>query len=149
MNGYRLNLGTFNECVEYISGCNAEYVIDPGTEIFYYMSHDGDIAYTDKAINSISVPIFDVGASISVGRLDDQDNVKMLMANIELDILFMLKRIIKESGSKFDSMLKNIKILVGPINLFDEDKFKGCYGWAGVGIAILKKSPINNKCEIQ
>lgn len=137
MDGLKLNLGTFNKCVEYISGRHAEYPVDPGTKVSYYMSHDGDIASTDKAVSSISIPLFDVGAAISIGRLSDPNNVKMLLAKIELDIFVMLNRILKESGNGFDFALENIRIPIQLVNFFDEDKFKGCYGWAEVGIAIF------------
>ena len=137
MDGLKLNLGAFNKCVEYVSVRHAEYPVDPGTKVSYYMSHDGDIASTDKAVHSINIPLFDVGASISIGRLSDPNNVKMLLVKIELDIFVMLKRIIKESGNEFDFELENIRIPIQLVNFFDENSFGGCYGWAEVGIAIF------------
>ncbi len=147
MDGLKLNLGTFNECVDHVPGRrNVEYPTDVETEVFYYMSENGDIVSTKLAYNQIGIPMFNVGGFAEGGRIDDSDVVKRLLSSIELSIFAMLKRILKQSNS--NSTLENIRIPIGHVQIFDDNNSDGCYGWADVGIAVFKKGLVKNECKV-
>lgn len=133
---YKLNLGQFNQCIEYLpTGSMGEYPIDLNTKVLYYMSDEGDIASTSLAKHSICIPTFDIGVATSYGDVDDSRTIQTLLALIELRIMAMVKRIVHECSGTFK--LDNVRILVKNIQFFDDDKSEGCYGWADVGIAIM------------
>lgn len=137
MHQLKLNLGRFDQCVEYLSdGQNADYCIDSGMEVSYCMSHDGDIVSTKLAGACINIPIFDIGVCISNGRICDQQMMNLLLSRIELDIFVMIKRILQENNNGLVK-LENILIPVRSVKFFDDDKCDGCYGWAEVGIAVI------------
>lgn len=135
MDGLTLNLGRFNQCVSYLmDGQNADYFVNHGSKVFYYMSHDGDIVSTKLAYNGINVPTFAVDGFADNGRIDNKEVLERLLSRIELDILTMVKKILKESGG--DLIFDNIHIPICSVQVFDDDKSNGCYGWASVGVAV-------------
>lgn len=136
MDELRLNLGRFNECVDYlVDGQVADYPVSPGSEVFYCMNHDGDIAYTKQSSDCINIPSFEVAACVDNSRIDNQDAVERLLSCIEFDIFAMIKKILQKTD--WNLKLENIHIPIRLIKVFDDDNSDGCYGWAEVGIAVI------------
>lgn len=92
-----LNLGRFNQCVDYLIGTqHPEYVADQGDEVRYCINHNGEIAWSKLNDGSVSIPTFSVGATVNNGRICDDDVVKQLLCNIELEIFAIINKVINE-----------------------------------------------------
>ena len=137
MDMFDLNLGSFGQCIDYFrySSGHANYPSKDGKAL-YYMSHDGRITKINlTGYSDISVPLFDVGSSVKIGRISDPIVVKQLLRNIELSIFAMIHDLIQ--GGDESISLENIHIPIHSVQVFDEDKRPGCYGYAQVGVAII------------
>lgn len=147
MSKFKLNLGQFNQCVEYLPnlkaiGGSATYptgsdnvcrCIDSGPVI-----NDRHIVPIESSNDSVAIPLFDIGVGVSNGRICNPNVIKHLLAKIELDIFVMIKEVLDKSDNKFDFDLNKIHVPVRSIQFFDEDKRSdGCYGWASIGIAVI------------
>ncbi len=139
MHEFKLNLGRFNKCTEYTGDKirSVQYPVNAGDTVSYFMSHDGDIASTKFANNDhVTIPLFDIGTAVDTGRICDPDTVELLLSGMELEILSMIRRLLSKRCQTIGFTLENIHITVGPINMFDEPKRDGCYGWVEVGISL-------------
>ena len=158
MNKLKLDLGRFNQCVEYldIGRKNPDYSVDEGDKMLYHTSYDSINCGRDCEIISprfggdcFSVPVFDIGIAVDNGRINDDEILQQLLCHIEFRVFNMINKIINESMLHTDNLkLEDIKIPIRAINVFDDDKNTGCYGWAELGIAIVvkrKKSCINEQ----
>ncbi len=136
MNDLKLNLGTFNACIEYLpEGSHADYPVSPGRTIFFCMSHDGDVVNTEISGSCVNIPTFEIGA-ISDGEFpSDLPLASNFMASLELDILRVIYRIIE--SSKKGVNLKNTRIIVREVKVFDQVGGNGCYGYAEIGVAVI------------
>lgn len=136
MKGLRLNLGRFNDCVDYLlNGQPIEYPVDSGRKMFYYTAPNNPISSVRIVDNSFNVPIYSVGEFIEEGRISDKDVINRFLAKIELRIFAMMEVILKESDSNL--RLENILLPVRNIEISDNDKSDGCYGWVEMGIAVV------------
>lgn len=149
-NTTRLNLGSFNRCVDYLErGQSADYGIPDllfdstkspaDTRVLYYPTHQGLIVRIsdEHTGSSIGVPLFDVGCAVDKGKIDDPEVVERLMAHLELEVMAMIHQIVKENGAKYSTPIDHIKIPVRSIQFFDDDNSTGCYGWVEIGVALI------------
>ncbi len=137
MNNLKLDLGQFNQCVDYLPGHHGvDYPVDSSKEVFYYSD-----SVTDKIVSAeltgeyINIPTVDFGAAAYEGLRSDPEIVRYLLACIELNVFDAIKKILDKVDK--DCKLKNIRIPIRKIEIFDDDKHMGCYGWAEVGIAVF------------
>lgn len=146
----KLDLGHFNRCVTYASPDfgTIDYSINSESVIFYYTHHDSDIV-SKRVGDFVSVPTFDIGVCTKDGDVDDPNVVERLLAEMEINIFYMLRRIVKEYCRDFN--FENILIPIKEIHVFNEDpkkyngprqpptyrEVKGCYGWVKIGIAAV------------
>lgn len=146
----RLNLGRFNSCVDYLGeGQTAEYGIPDRTpdsvklngdlRVLYYPSRCGLIVRLDDEHvgSSIEIPLFDIGCATDKGKIDDSEVIDRLMAHIDLEVMSMVHRIVKEGDANRSMSQDDIKISVRGVKFFDNDKSDGCYGFVEVGVAFI------------
>ena len=132
----KLNLGSFNACIDRLpKGASADYPVCPGQTVFFCMSHDGDVVKTKITGDCVNIPTFEVGAVSDKEYVNDLPIASNFMASLELDILKTVHRIIEES--EWGLKLKNIRIPVRHIKIFDQEGGDGCYGYAEVGVAVI------------
>lgn len=140
---YKLNLGPFNRCVDYLpKGSSAIYSADRDTKVFCYSFHGGDIVevldgdYRDDT-GAVCVEVFQVGCTTD-GYVDDHSKVAELITALELKIVKMIYRIMEVSNTSLCvNSLSRIHIPVTSIQFHDNDLHKDCYGWVELGIAVM------------
>ncbi len=139
--GLELDLGRFNKCVDYcdVSVESVSYPISPPCDMFCFVDEQ-TVSRVEVSDNSFCVRTIPVGAAVDEGRINDPSVVKMLLASIELKVYGMIKTILEKSSyGKVKSLtLENILIPIRSVNIFDDDKSSGCYGWVDIGIAVVK-----------
>lgn len=141
---YKLNLGRFNCCVEYLpKGAIAEYSIDDDTKIICCTAHSENVKLVRILSDShVTINLFDIGCHCDDGKIDDSKIIDKMMANIELEIMSIIRRICREDGCQYSLNLDDIKIPVKNIEFFDDNRNGGCYGWAQVGIALIQRDKV-------
>lgn len=146
---YKFNLGRLNHCVEYLAeGTIAKCSIpDTKLEVLCYPRQGSEAIKVDGDVigGSISVPLFDIKCACDNGKIseDDPKTIDKLMTSMELEILSMVRQILKQGYSQYSICLSNLKILVRSIQLFEDKKMGGCYGRTEVGIALILGDSIN------
>ena len=142
---YKLNLGRFDQCVNYLS-LESQQPVPLHSTVFCCNPYVGD---TQKIVISgnpdevdakeafVTIPSVDVGVALDGGKICDQNVVNSLLSKIELKIFKIISHLIEESEQVFKMGMENVKITVKNIQFFDDDKTDGCYGWADVSIAVI------------
>ncbi|KKL15070.1 hypothetical protein LCGC14_2509310 [marine sediment metagenome] len=133
----KLDLGSFNQCIDYIEGVNTgEYSVPSLSTALYYSCESDEIARISGVVSGgiISVPTFEIGDYLENSDIDDPGVIESWMALVGLKIYKMLHHIIKVS--EIPLRLDNICIPVKEIRIFNDD-YCSCYGWIQLGIALI------------
>lgn len=143
MKGLKLKLGRFDQHVTYMS--DSEIFRSPvvfgeddlGQTVFYLKNEGGPVLSAELDVARLNTPVLVVGGWIDNGRISVKQCLDKLLSLLELRIFAMIETILRES--KIKESFKDIFIMVGGIEVFDNDEDEdsdGCYGWAKVSIAI-------------
>lgn len=150
MNQLKLNLGQFNQCVDYSSE-RKNRPVDPNAKVFYCKSLEADAER----------PVSNVGEQLEGDRLNNrqrrellsnglfeiptfvmaknnQYGIDHLLSLVELDFLARIKETIEESGGH--AKFEDIVIQVKSAQIFDEQSEaikNGRYALVNFGIAVV------------
>ncbi len=137
-----LNLGRFNQCVDYSSE-RKNRSIDPNANVFFCampISHELKDFEDKKVSELLSNGVFEIPTFVT-SKFSDH-GIDHLLSIVELDILSRIKETIEKSG--FDAIFENIIVQIKSLQIFDDEKLEekcpgrsGKYTIAEYGIAVV------------
>ena len=139
-NKLMLNLGRFNQCVEYSSE-RKNRPVDPDAKIFYCELRDDNNTHINlteltenRRLESLSKGFFEIPTFL-IGK-NNEHGVDHLLSLVDLEIMEMIKHTIEKSGgyAKFEDIIVQIKSL----QVFEDETIRnGHYVLVELGIAVV------------